>query len=125
MNLGIFIDSNLSWKPRIKYISKKIKRNVGILSKLRYYVDTDILVNLYYALIYPYLIYGILTWGNTYPTTLLPIFILQKKVVRLITFSAFDAHSSPLFKSLNIMKLHDLVEYCTAVFMYKFKNNCL
>ena len=123
--LGIFIDSNLSWKPHIKYISKKIKRNVGVLSKLRYYVDTDILVNLYYALVYPYLIYGILTWGNTYATTLQPIFILQKKVVRLITFSAFDAHSSPLFKRLNIMKLHDLVDYCTAVFMYKFKNNIL
>jgi hypothetical protein len=37
--LGIFIDSNLNWKPQIDYITKKIKRNVGILSKLRYYVN--------------------------------------------------------------------------------------
>ena len=49
--LGIIIDSNLSWKSQVSYIAKKIKRNTGILSKLRYYVNLDILVKLYYALI--------------------------------------------------------------------------
>jgi hypothetical protein len=32
--LGIFIDSNLNWKSQIDYITKKIKGNIGILSKL-------------------------------------------------------------------------------------------
>ena len=49
--LGIIIDSNLSWKSQVSYIAKKIKRNIGILSKLRYYVNLDILAKLYYALI--------------------------------------------------------------------------
>ena len=49
--LGIIIDSNLSWKSQVSYIANKIKRNVGILSKLRYYVNLDILAKLYYALI--------------------------------------------------------------------------
>ena len=49
--LGIIIDSNLSWKSQVSYIAKKIKRNIGILSKLRYYVNLDILVKRYYALI--------------------------------------------------------------------------
>ena len=49
--LGIIIDSNLSWKSQVSYIAKKIKRNIGILSKLRYNVNLDILVKLYYALI--------------------------------------------------------------------------
>ena len=49
--LGIVIDSNLSWKSQVSYIAKNIKRNIGILSKLRYYVNLDILVKLYYALI--------------------------------------------------------------------------
>ena len=39
--LGVFIDSNLSWKPQIEYISKKPKRSLGILSKIRYYVDIN------------------------------------------------------------------------------------
>ena len=49
--LGIIIDSNLSWKSQVSYIAKKIKRNIGILSKLRYNVNFDILVKVYYALI--------------------------------------------------------------------------
>ena len=123
--LGIYIDSCLSWKVHIDYIAKKIKKNVGILSKLRHYVDITVLINLYYALIYPFLIYGILVWGITYPTTLQPIYILQKKALRLISFSPFDAHSSPLFKSLNIIKFHDLVDYHISIFMFKYKHNTL
>jgi hypothetical protein len=96
-----------------------------MLSKLRYYVNATILYNLYYALIYPFFIYGIVVWGNTYPTTLQPIYILQKKAVRIMTFSRFDEHSSPLFKQLKIIKLFDLVTYNIAIFMFKFHNNSL
>ena len=52
--LGILIDSNLSWKSHIDSICKKIKRSIGMLSKLHYYVPLKILVNLYYTLIYPF-----------------------------------------------------------------------
>ena len=85
--LGVLIDSNLSWKPQVDSIVKKIKRSIGILSKLRYYVNTTILINLYYSLIYPFLTCGILSWGNAYTTTLQPLYILQKKAMRIITFS--------------------------------------
>jgi hypothetical protein len=117
--LGILIDSNLTWRNQVNNIVKKVKRNVGILSKLRYYVDLHILIKLYYALIYPILIYGIISWGNTYNTTLQPLFILQKKAIRIMIFSNFDEHSSPLFK------LYDLVTLYNVVFMYKFHNNLL
>jgi hypothetical protein len=123
--LGILIDSNLSWKSEVESIAKKIRRSVGIISKLRHYVNKKILLNLYYSLIYPFLIYGLLAWGNTYKTTLNPIHILQKKVIRIITFSKFDEHTSPLFKELKILKFPDLVTFHISIFMYKFHNNIL
>ena len=33
--LGILIDSNLSWKVHIEYISLKISKAVGLIAKLR------------------------------------------------------------------------------------------
>ena len=123
--LGIMIDSNLNWKSQISCISKIIKRSIGILSKLRYYVDLSILIKLYYALIYPFLIYGIIIWGNTYHTTIQPLSVLQKKAVRIMTFSKFDEHSSPPFKKLNIIKLIDLIKYHISIFMFKFHNQLL
>ena len=107
--LGIKLDSHLTFKPHVHYITKKIKRSIGILSKLSHYVNSKILIQLYYSLIYPYLTYGISVWGNTYITTLKPLYMLQKRAVRIITFSAFDEHSSPLFKQLAILRLTDLV----------------
>lgn len=123
--LGIIIDSNLSWKSHVSHIAKKIKRNIGIFSKLHYYVNLDILVKLYYALMYPFLTYGLISWGNTYSSTAQPLFILQKKAMRVITFSKFHEHSSPIFKHLDIVKLPDLVFLSIAVFMHKFHNRHL
>ena len=124
--LGIvIIDSHLSWKSQVSYIAIKIKRNIGVLSKLLYYVNLDVLVKLYYALIYPFLIYGLISWGNTYSSTTQPLVILQKRAMRMITFSKYHEHSSPIFKHLNIVKLPDLVFLNIAVFMHKFHNRRL
>lgn len=45
--------------------------------------------------------------------------------MRLITSSRFDEHSSPLFKSLEIIKFLDLVTFHLAIFMYKYHNQLL
>ena len=118
--LGILLDSNLSWKYHISHLAKKIKRCVGIISKIRYFVGTEILQQLYYTLIYPYLTYALTVWGNTYASNLSVLTLLQKKVVRIITFSSFKSHTSPLFKHLNILKFPDLIYYQNALFMFDF-----
>ena len=121
--MGISIDSNLSWKCHVDYISRKVKRSIGLLS--RCYVSRDTLINFYYSLIYPFLIYWIIVWGNTYTTSLNPLYILQKKAVCITTFSCFDQHSSPSFKNLRIVKFFDLVKFHILIFMYKFHNDLL
>ena len=88
-------------------------------------MNLDILVKLYYALIYPFLTYGLLSWGNTYSLTTQPLFILQKRAMRVMTFSKFHEHSSPIFKHLNIVKLPDRLFLNIAVFMHKFHNRRL
>ena len=118
--LGVYIDCNLTWKNHIQYISKKIKRSVGILSKIRHYVPLAILSQLYYTLIFPYLSYAATTWGNTYLTTLKPLTIHQKKAVRLICFAEFNEHSSPLFFKLGILKLSDVIFLQNALFMHDY-----
>ena len=113
---GILIDCHLNWKKQVEFIGKKIRRSIGISCKLRHYVDLNILVKLYYALIYPFLTYGILIWGNTYETTLKPLFILQKKAVRIITFSKLDSCSSSLFKSLGLIKFFDIALFLILLY---------
>ena len=71
--LGIIMDSNLNWKEHVHELCKKISRGIGILSKLRHFVTKKILTQVYYSIIYPYLTFGVLIWGNTYWTNIKPL----------------------------------------------------
>ena len=123
--LAVIIDECLNWKQQVNHIGSKVKRGIGILSKLRHFVPTNILVNLYYTMIYPYLTYGVVAWGNTYDTTVKPIGILQKRAIRIMTFADFRDHSNPLFIRLYIMKFNDIVRFQTAIFMHEFHHGNL
>ena len=46
--------------------------------------------------------------------------MLPKKAIRLITFSDFDAHTSPLFFQLKLLKLHDHIKLENLYFMRQF-----
>ena len=120
--LGIYIDSNLNWKMQIDNICKKIRRSIGLLTKIRFYVSQKILIQLYYAIIYSHLSYGLIASGSASQTSLKPLVTLQKKAIRIMTFSKFDAHSSPLFKATNIVKFIDLIHCQICIFQFKFES---
>ena len=67
---GIYIDKYISWDQHINHVKNKIAKNTGIINKLRNYLDISMLKQLYYALIYPYINYGVISWGNTYTSKL-------------------------------------------------------
>ena len=79
--LGVLIDSTLCWKDHVSYLSKKWSRAVGILYKLRPFVNTKIMKNIYYALFYAHVVYAIEVWGSTSKTNLNKIITLQKRVI--------------------------------------------
>ena len=75
---------------------------------------------LYYSLIHPFLTYGIHVWGLTYPAYLKPVTTLQKRVVRIMTFSDPRSHSEPLLKSLRLLKFSDIVHPEILFFVYQW-----
>ena len=78
---------------------------------------------MYYAHIYPYIIYCNPIWSQTYPWHLYNLNILHKKVIRIITNSDYLEHTPPLFKQTNILNLTDLSKLCIAFHMYQKINS--
>ena len=74
--LGVVIDKNLNWKQHVEYISTKISKACGILSKLRHCLNSPVLIDIYNALINSYVRYGIIVWGNASESTLKPLQLL-------------------------------------------------
>ena len=82
-------------------------------------------MTLYYAFMYPYLLYGNIIWGNAASSTLWPAFRLQKMAMRMI-FNIKRRHSTSTgFQMGNIVKLPDIYMYSVSIFMQKFHNEKL
>ena len=120
--LGIIIDEKLNFRSHINSVIKKISKWTGILCKIKDYIPINILCNLYYAFIYPHLNYGILAWGSTYCMYLLPIEILQKRIIRIITGSPYLAHTSPLFRDRAMLKIKDIYSLHCILYIYNVLN---
>ena len=95
------------------------------MSKAKHILTHEHLKILYYSLIHPYLLYGIIMWGNTYKSNLSKLEKLQKKSLRIISGAKYNDHTSPLFKNAEILKLHDIYRSQVACFMFDFINNNL
>ena len=123
--LGIIIDAKLNWKKHTNYIASKISSGLGILSRIKLVVPRNVLLMLYYTMIYPYLTYCTIVWGSANSSVLNHIVILQKRAIRLILNSHYRASSSALFYALKLLKVPDIVNFQTMHFMFKLKNNLL
>ena len=117
--MGVIINESLSFKPHISNLVLKLSRIVSLLYQLKNYVPNYVLKCLYNAHVVPHLQYCTSIWANSYPTHLLPLFRLQKKIIRIITGSDYYAHTHPLFKESYSLKLFDINKLHIATYMYR------
>ena len=117
--LGIIIDQHLTWKSHIEYIATEISKTIGILCRIRFYINQPL------SLIYPYLHYGNIVWANNYPSRLDKLLKLQKKALRVITFSSYKAPSLPLFQKLNLLGINKINDFVVGTFCFNLKSNSL
>ena len=79
----------------------------------------EILLSIYNTLILPHLNYCILPWGKYCES----VTLLQKRVMRAVCYTKYNAHTEPLFKMCNVLKFNDLYETKLLIFYHKLMNN--
>ena len=83
--LGVILDHKICWKPHIRYVLAKLARNVtSNTRKNKTHSGSAHLAHLYCSLVLMYLSCCVEVWGNIYESTLQPLCILQKRVVRIV-----------------------------------------
>ena len=75
------------------------------------------------SLIFSYMNYCNVVWDSAYECHLKPLLTLQKKAVRIITKSAYDERSAPIFNSLKILQLQKIHKFNCFIFMFKCLNS--
>ena len=112
------LDSNLTFESHFKIVQTNLSKVVGIICELKLVLPIDALIKLNYALSHPHLLYGLVTWGSTYPSYLMKLSTLQNKVVKLIGGGTFQKRATPFYYKLNIPILIDLYKIQISKLMY-------
>ena len=120
--LGVVLDDKLSFRHHIQEICKKVSKGISVLYQLRDNVPEYVLKCLYNTHVLPHILYCSAIWGSTYSTHLQPLFILQKRAIRIINKAPFLETTQPLFKRSKILKLYDQIKLEIATYMFKNKN---
>ena len=116
--LGLTIDEHLNWNAHIQKISNKIVKSIVITNRSKRYLPLSILRTLYNALVLPHFQFSILNWGFKVNK----IVRLQKRAIRVITNSKYNAHVEPLLKKLDLLKISDIFRNSLLKLYYKYKS---
>ena len=80
--LGVWLNETLKWDHHVQYLTKKLGKVCFAIRIIKNVADLNTVKTLYFSSYQSLLTYGIIFWGNS--TKSKEIFILQKKVVRII-----------------------------------------
>ncbi len=70
------------------------------MNRIKNFVNKDALKKLYYALVHSSITYCMNVYGSANKTTLTPLFLKQKKAIRIIAKANYRDHTGPLFADL-------------------------
>ena len=93
------------------------------MAKLRHYVNTETLVNVYHAIVNSYIRYGIVVWGGANKSALKPLQTVVNKAVRIITFAPYgNLDLNPAYKQLKLLSVDQTHKLELAKLMFTNQN---
>jgi hypothetical protein len=116
--LGIFIDDKLSWKVHIKHLESKISSLIGVLSKIRFKINSEVSNLIYDALLLSQLDYCNIIWCSGYKTSIHKLETLQARALRICNRLNYKLSRINTFASLNRLSLTQLNRFNIAKFVF-------
>jgi hypothetical protein len=117
--LGVFIDENLSWNEHIDYLYKKLIKFSSIFYKVRYLLPTACLKALYFAFIFPHILFGIEIYANTAKSRIDKLSKLNNKLIRILVNKRFNTTVMDLYKIMNVLPISQLHDMQLLIFIHK------
>jgi hypothetical protein len=143
--LGVTIDDQLSWKPHLELLNKKLKSACGRIYRIKNCLPESLHKLVYHTLFESHLSYGITVWGGVSVNNLDPLFKTQKKCIRILfgDKKAFEEKfktcarcrpidkqyldsefyskesTKPLFKAHDLLSVHNLYKQRCIMELFK------
>ncbi len=82
--LGVIIDDKLNWEPHLESLNKKLKSACGRIYRIKNFLPQVLHKQIYHTLFESHLSFAISVWGGVSNNRLKPIFLTQKKCIRIM-----------------------------------------
>ena len=79
------LDENLTFNDHVKNVTTKISKSIGVMRRLHCHLPADVMVKLYYSLVYSHLTYALLAWGRSGHTNAAKIRCAHRRARKLLT----------------------------------------
>jgi len=121
--LGIHLDEHLSLNIHTNYIVNKLSRSLYCIKQAKHIIPPKGLKSLYFALIHSHLTYCTSIMNSITQKNRQKIMKIQKKAIRIMTQSTYNAHTNPLFKKHKILPYDLLIKQAQLTFMHSIEHN--
>ena len=119
--LGVLFDTTLNFRDHVNLLLTKLAKATYLIRKIKDTVSPEVLLMVYHALFASHVAYGIILWGR------LPgardVFLIQKRVIRIMCGLNSRTHCKPYFIKLNIMTVYATYIYCALLHIKKNENS--
>ena len=115
-------DKNLDWKEHIKYTENKIAKNLGLLYKVRPFLDRNVLLALYYSYMQNYINYVNIVGSSACRTTLKKINSQQKHSLRIFLIKKNLPTKGKFLRSRTFFRYIPVKHLSNILFMHRVEN---
>ena len=119
--LGITIDEKLTWNAHAEYVCNSLIKFFCIFKQLSHKVTTNTVRQLYHALIYSKIKYGLEVYGNTSCRNISKSQVIQNKLLKYVMRFDIRMGTNLLRTTLDIMEVEDIHKNNVLTFV----NKCL
>lgn len=119
--LGAVLDCNLTWQSHVDKVAARLNSACFALNSLKYRLNREALISVYYGLVYPHLNYCIAVWGLSAHAQRL--FVLQKRALRVIFRLGFRESCLETFRNFHILTMPCMYIYRVLILIHSERSN--
>lgn len=116
--LGVIFDSRLNWAKHIEFLTRKIRKYYYAFIQLREILNYNDIKLAYYGYIQSMLSFGIAAWGGASPTVLQPLFVAQKRIIKISFHKNMRYPTDRLFHETAILTVRKIFIKVLLIHMF-------
>lgn len=119
--LGVVFDSRMSWAKHVHFLIKKVRKYYFAFRQLNEVLYDKEIKLAYFGYIQSVLNFGIIAWGGANSTILQPLFIAQKRILKIGFKKPMLYPTSSLFQEISVLTIRQL--FIKTLLGYIFSNS--